>query len=169
MKAWRSLRRALLDIRILVCNLGRVDFRRKHLAAYALECQTSLNLLPGDAAYACSQNMLAAVGVFGRDAGYCAYDEWIMFWPRVRAERTARCHKGARRRALATEKSGHGLVGHLQNAAFASMLEIFSEFVNPAPRNPFRREFPWCQAERRCLLGARQHPSRWWVRRPTVR
>ena len=43
---------------------------------------------------------------------------------------------------------GHGLVDHLQNAAFASMLEIVSEVVNPASRNPFRREFPWCQAER---------------------
>ena len=63
MKAWRSLGRAMLDIRILVFNLGRVDYRRKHLAAYALECQTSLHLLPGDAAYACSQDMLAAVGV----------------------------------------------------------------------------------------------------------
>lgn len=33
----------------------------KHLAAYALECQTSLNLLE-DAAYVCSKEMLAAVG-----------------------------------------------------------------------------------------------------------
>ena len=47
----------------MVFNLGRVDYRRKHLAAYALECQTSLNLLPGDAAYVCSQSMLAALGV----------------------------------------------------------------------------------------------------------
>ena len=64
MKAWRSLGRALLDIRVLVFNLGRVDDRKKHLAAYALECQTSLNLkvLPGDAAYTCSKEMLAAVG-----------------------------------------------------------------------------------------------------------
>ena len=37
---------------------------QKHLAAYALDCQTSLNrnLLPGDAAYMCSTEMLAAVG-----------------------------------------------------------------------------------------------------------
>ena len=64
MKAWRSLGRAMLDIRVLVFNLGRVDYRKKHLAAYALECQTSLNmnLLPGDAAYTCSKEMLAAVG-----------------------------------------------------------------------------------------------------------
>ena len=64
MKAWRSLGRAMLDIRVLVFNLGRVDYRRKHLAAFALECQTSLNmnLLPGDAAYTCSKEMLAAVG-----------------------------------------------------------------------------------------------------------
>ena len=50
MKAWRSLGRALLDLGILVFNLGRVDYRRKHLAAYALECQTSMNLIPCDAA-----------------------------------------------------------------------------------------------------------------------
>ena len=52
----------MLDIRVLIFNLGRVDYRKKHLAAYALECQTSLNLLSGDAAYTCSKNMLAAVG-----------------------------------------------------------------------------------------------------------
>ena len=63
MRAWRSLGRALLDIRILVFNLGRVDYRKKHLAAYALESQTSLNLIDGDAAYVCSQSMLTAVGV----------------------------------------------------------------------------------------------------------
>ena len=47
MKAWRSLGRALLDIRILVFNMGRVDYRRCHLAAYALECQVSLHLVQG--------------------------------------------------------------------------------------------------------------------------
>ena len=52
----------MLDIRVVVLNLGRVDFRKKHLVAYALECQTSLDLLPGDAAYICSQQMMAAVG-----------------------------------------------------------------------------------------------------------
>ena len=65
MKAWRSLGRAMLDIRVIVFNLGRVDYRKKkHLAVYALECQASLNmkLLPGDAAYICSKDMLAAVG-----------------------------------------------------------------------------------------------------------
>ena len=30
MKAWRSLGRAMLDIRVLVFNLGRVDYR-KHI------------------------------------------------------------------------------------------------------------------------------------------
>ena len=50
MRAWRSLGRAMLDIRVFVFNLGRVDFRKKHLVAYALECQTSLDLFPGDAA-----------------------------------------------------------------------------------------------------------------------
>ena len=64
MKLWRSLGRAMLDIRVLVFNLARVDYRSKHLAAFALECQTSLNMnmLPGDAAYTCSKEMLAAVG-----------------------------------------------------------------------------------------------------------
>ena len=36
MKAWRSLGRAMLDIRVLIFNLGRVDYRKKHLAAYCL-------------------------------------------------------------------------------------------------------------------------------------
>ena len=52
----------MLDIRILVFNLGLVDFRRKNLVAFALECQTSLNILPSEAAYGCSSSMLAAVG-----------------------------------------------------------------------------------------------------------
>ena len=64
MKSWRSLGSARLDVRVLVFNLGRVGYRKKHLAAYALECQTSMNMnvLPGDAAYTCSMEMLAAVG-----------------------------------------------------------------------------------------------------------
>ena len=64
MKSWRSLGRAMLDIRVIVFNLGACGLSQKHLAAYALECQTSLNmnLLPGDAAYTCSKEMLAAVG-----------------------------------------------------------------------------------------------------------
>ena len=52
----------MLDIRILVFNMGRVDYRRCHLAAYALECQASLHMVHGDAAYQYSQKMLAAVG-----------------------------------------------------------------------------------------------------------
>merc|ERR1712155_385620 len=42
--------------------MGRVDYRRCHLAAYALECQASLHMVHGDAAYQYSQKMLAAVG-----------------------------------------------------------------------------------------------------------
>ena len=44
--------------------LGVWAIAKRHLAAYARECQASLNmnLLPGDAAYICSKEMLAAVG-----------------------------------------------------------------------------------------------------------
>ena len=52
----------MLDIRLLVFNLGRVDFRQKNLVAYALECQTSLNITASEAAYVCSASMLASVG-----------------------------------------------------------------------------------------------------------
>merc|ERR1739836_369060 len=45
--------------------MGRVDYRRCHLAAYALECQASLHMVHGDAAYQYSQKMLAA-GVSAR-------------------------------------------------------------------------------------------------------
>jgi len=62
MKAWRSIGRTLEDIRILVFNIGRVDFRKKNLAAYALDCQLSLNMVSAEAAYVFSQNMLAAIG-----------------------------------------------------------------------------------------------------------
>lgn len=31
MKAWRSLGRAMLDIRVLIFNLGRVDYRKKNI------------------------------------------------------------------------------------------------------------------------------------------
>ena len=44
MKAWRSLGRAMLDINVLIFNLGRVDYR-KHMAAYALDCQHIIKIL----------------------------------------------------------------------------------------------------------------------------
>ena len=61
-RSLRSLGRAMLDIRVITFNLGRVDFRKKHLAAYALECQVSLNSMHCEQAYAYSQSMFAAVG-----------------------------------------------------------------------------------------------------------
>ena len=59
-KPWAShVRYPCACLQSWACGLSQ-----KHLAAYALECQTSLNmnLLPGDAAYTCSKEMLAAVG-----------------------------------------------------------------------------------------------------------
>ena len=42
--AWRSMGRMLLDIGILVFNLGRCDFRNKHTVAYALMIQSSCSV-----------------------------------------------------------------------------------------------------------------------------
>ena len=35
MKAWRALGRTMCDIRLLVFNIGRSDFRMKHITPYA--------------------------------------------------------------------------------------------------------------------------------------
>ena len=62
MRAWRSLGRAMLDIHMLVFNLGRSDFRGRHLRAYAIEVQSSLSTSPPESAVAMGHAMLLAVG-----------------------------------------------------------------------------------------------------------
>jgi hypothetical protein len=62
MKSWRSLGRAMTDIPVLVFNLGRLDFRKMHLVAYALESQKSLSFSSVESAIECSNSMQAAVG-----------------------------------------------------------------------------------------------------------
>jgi hypothetical protein len=62
MRAWRSLGRAMLDIRILVFNFGRVDFRRRHLRAYVLEIQSSINACSLQSSFVVAHEMLVAVG-----------------------------------------------------------------------------------------------------------
>ena len=41
MKAWRALGRTMCDIRLLVFNIGRSDFRMKHITPYAMLVQVS--------------------------------------------------------------------------------------------------------------------------------
>ena len=62
MKAWRSLGSSITDIRMLVFNMGRCDFRKKHLVSYALEVQSSMTLSSMDVALATNESMLAAIG-----------------------------------------------------------------------------------------------------------
>ena len=62
MRAWRSLGRAMLDIHMLVFNLGRSDFRGRHLRACAIEVQSSLSTSPPESAVAMGHAMLLAVG-----------------------------------------------------------------------------------------------------------
>ena len=62
MRAWRSLGKSTLDIRLLVFNLGRADFRKKHLHAYAMAVQSSLRVVSIEQAIECSHSMMAAVG-----------------------------------------------------------------------------------------------------------
>ena len=56
MKAWRSLGVAITDIRMLIFNMGRCDFRKKHLVSYALEVQSSMTLSSMEAALATKIN-----------------------------------------------------------------------------------------------------------------
>ena len=63
MKAWRSLGKAMTNIRVLVFNMGRSDFRHKNLSAYALEVQSSLSLASTRQALLCADKMFAASGV----------------------------------------------------------------------------------------------------------
>ena len=62
MKAWRSLGASITDIRMLVFNMGRSDFRRKHLVSYALDVQSSMTLSSMEAGLATNESMLAAIG-----------------------------------------------------------------------------------------------------------
>ena len=62
MKAWRSLGQATTNIEMLVFNMGRADFRQKHLQAYALEVQVSLKLSPLERAVDIAESMMAAIG-----------------------------------------------------------------------------------------------------------
>ena len=63
MRAWRSLGLAITNIHMLVFNLGRVDFRQRHLAAYALEIQSSVTTTHMQDAITCSDAMFTAIGV----------------------------------------------------------------------------------------------------------
>jgi len=65
MRSWRSLGRALTDCRILVFNLGRVDFRRKNLASYAMRVQASLTVpgSVGEQPFTVCEDMFTAIGV----------------------------------------------------------------------------------------------------------
>ena len=62
MKAWRSLGKAMTNIRVLVFNLGRADFRQQNLSAYALEVQSSLSIGSTHRTFQCVDNMFAASG-----------------------------------------------------------------------------------------------------------
>lgn len=62
MKAWRSLGKAMTNIRILVFNIGRADFRKQNLSAYALEVQSSMSIGSTRRALQCMEHMFAASG-----------------------------------------------------------------------------------------------------------
>ena len=78
MRAWRSLGRAMLDIRILVFNLGRVDFRRAHLRAYALEVQSSITACPTHSTPLVAHEMLVAVGTLVEMRGIVLFIESLL-------------------------------------------------------------------------------------------
>ncbi len=69
MKSWRSLGRAMTDIPVLVFNLGRLDFRKMHLVAYALESQKSLIFNSVESAIECSNSMKAVIGTIAEMRG----------------------------------------------------------------------------------------------------
>ena len=79
MRAWRSLGRAMLDIHMLVFNLGRSDFRGRHLRAYAIEVQSSLSTSAPESAVAMGHTMLLAVGSLVEMRGI------LQFWIVLRA------------------------------------------------------------------------------------
>ena len=66
MAAWRAMGRTLLDIGMLVFNVGRCDFRNKHTVSYALMVQSSCHVGVADyAAFAKTtcDNMFLSIGV----------------------------------------------------------------------------------------------------------
>ena len=79
MRAWRSLGKSLLDIRLLVFNLGRADFRKAHLHAYALEVQSSLSVVSIEKCIECSFSMMAAVGALVEVRGIMRLMQRVLF------------------------------------------------------------------------------------------
>ncbi|NBR24882.1 MAG: hypothetical protein EBU08_14140 [Micrococcales bacterium] len=62
MRAWRSLGKAICNIDMLVFQMGRSDFRQKHVAAYAFKVQVTLGLSPMESVISTSESMMAAIG-----------------------------------------------------------------------------------------------------------
>ena len=66
MAAWRAMGRTLLDIGMLVFNVGRCDFRNKHTVSYALMVQSSCHVGVADYATLAKKtcdNMFLSIGV----------------------------------------------------------------------------------------------------------
>jgi len=84
MEAWRSMGRMLLDIQMLVFNMGRCDFRRKHIVAYAMIVQSSTHIGRTDyvtLAKETSDNMFLSIGVLTEMIGIVRLVEQILTAP----------------------------------------------------------------------------------------
>ena len=81
MEAWRSMGRMLLDIQMLVFNMGRCDFRRKHTVAYAMIVQSSTNVGRTDyvtLAKETSDKMFLSIGVLTEMIGIvCLVEQFL--------------------------------------------------------------------------------------------
>lgn len=84
MEAWRSMGRMLLDIQMLVFNMGRCDFRRKHTVAYAMIVQSSTKVGRIDyvtLAKEISDKMFLSIGVLTEMIGIVRLVEQILTAP----------------------------------------------------------------------------------------
>ena len=133
MKAWRSLGRTMLDIRLLVFNLGRVDYRKTTSSRL---CTRMSNIIEYEVvAGRCSVHLQQRdVGSRWRPRGNARY----------RADDATHLHGSGFRTAwqswsnevCGNSQNGHHLVDNFENIACSSLLEILPQISGEVTRDP---------------------------------
>ena len=73
MTTLRAIGRSMMSIHVLVFNMGKSDFREKHLAAYALEVQASLSIAGLSSVLRTSADMLRSIGALVNMRGIVSF------------------------------------------------------------------------------------------------
>ena len=158
MRAWRSLGRAVTDVKILVFNLGRLDFRQKHLVAYSMDVQLSTQVSSLEKAVSCAESMLIGLGALV-EMRYHFDDQALELWngasptDRVNSMGAYKCWTAGG--PMGTHAKDDGIVDDLQDVAHTQDLATVSESSPQVDRN-----FAWWQFSRGAFAGHSLHGTR---------